>query len=239
MSRPATEAWRGRLVTLLALHSGMTDAIGFVALGGAFTSVMTGNMVLIGVGASQPDAGLAVRAGAAVVAFAGGCGIGARVAAHRTGARSRSVAGSASDAAAGPQVWPHGVTRALTVQLVLTAVFAAGWWLTGSGRGEGVQLGLLIVNAACLGLQSSAVQRFGVPGLSTTYLTGTLTSLVVRLATGGRPGDVAAGARLLGALIVGAGVGALLAGHAPGLVPVGPLACLGTVLLAVRLRRPG
>lgn len=237
MSRPATEAWRGRLVTLLALHSGMTDAIGFVALGGAFTSVMTGNMVLIGVGASQPDAGLALRAGAAVVAFAGGCGIGARVAAHRTGARSRSVAGSA--AVAGPQVWPHGVTRALTVQLVLTAVFAAGWWLTGSGRGEGVQLALLIVNAACLGLQSSAVQRFGVPGLSTTYLTGTLTSLVVRLATGGRPGDVAAGARLLGALIVGAGVGALLAGHAPGLVPVGPLACLGTVLLAVRLRRPG
>lgn len=227
--RPAAEvsvARRNRLVTVLALHSGMTDAIGFVALGGAFTSVMTGNMVLIGIAASRPDGALALRAAAAVVAFASGCGIGARIAARRP----------AGTATTSKEVWPAGVTRALRLQLALTVVFAAGWWGTDAHRGDGSQLALLVVNAVCLGLQSSAVQRFGVSGLSTTYLTGTLTTLVVTLATGGRTRDVALSARLLAALIVGAGIGALLAGHAQVLAPLGPLACLATVVVVARLQ---
>lgn len=231
--QPAAEvsvARRNRLVTVLALHSGMTDAIGFVALGGAFTSVMTGNMVLIGVAASRPDGALALRAAAAVVAFASGCGIGARIAAHRP-AGTTTTTGTGSK-----EVWPAGVTRALRLQLALTVVFAAGWWGTGAHRGDGVQLALLVVNSVCLGLQSSAVQRFGVSGLSTTYLTGTLTTLVVTLATGGRTRDVALSARLLAALIVGAGIGALLAGHAQVLAPLGPLACLATVVVFARLQ---
>jgi uncharacterized membrane protein YoaK (UPF0700 family) len=57
------------LLVLLAVNSGATDAIGFVALGGAFTSVMTGNMILLGVAATSRDRSLATRSAAAIVLF--------------------------------------------------------------------------------------------------------------------------------------------------------------------------
>jgi len=47
-SSAALPQFRDVGVFLLATMSGATDAIGFIALGGAFTSVMTGNMVLFG-----------------------------------------------------------------------------------------------------------------------------------------------------------------------------------------------
>lgn len=73
------------------------------------------------------------------------------------------------------------MTGALFAELALTAGFAVGWWATSSNPDENWQLMLLGTNAIALGLQSSAVQRFGVSGLSTTYLTGTLTYTVIRL----------------------------------------------------------
>ena len=159
---------RARLVVVLAVTSGATDAIGFLALGSAFTSVMTGNMVLLGVGAADR-----------------------RPAGRRPGPRRdrqlhapapRSAPGPPATAHADDPVWPRPVTTALTVELVLFAVFAAWWWAPGSAPDAAVRsLPLLALNAAALGMQSSAIQRFGVSGLSTTYLTGTLTTVVIRL----------------------------------------------------------
>src|SRR3954454_9178230 len=71
---------RQLLLVLLAVTSGATDALGFVALGGAFTSVMTGNMILLGISATTADGSLAVRSGAAIVFFMLGAFIGARIA---------------------------------------------------------------------------------------------------------------------------------------------------------------
>ena len=98
--RHRAERLRHLLVLVLAVNSGATDAIGFVGLGGVFTSVMTGNMVLLGVSISQWDGTLALHTLSAIACFALGCGIGARIA-HLPGR--------------GP-VWPHAVTRALAVE---------------------------------------------------------------------------------------------------------------------------
>src|SRR6185369_17222366 len=46
---------RHALILALAVNAGATDAIGFLALGGAFTSVMTGNLVLFGISAAEGD----------------------------------------------------------------------------------------------------------------------------------------------------------------------------------------
>ena len=210
------QARRDFLVVVLALHSGCTDAVGFVALGGAFTSVMTGNLVLVGIASSRADSALLWKVSCAVVAYILGCAVGARV---------------AGLPAASDGVWPTAVSKVLRIQLFLTFLFAALWWATEPSRSSGSQLGLLAINALCLGLQSSAVQRFGVAGLSTTYLTGTLTSLVVRLATGGRVRDVGLSARLLAGLVAGALVGAWLARDAQPVVPILLLADLLVVLL--------
>ncbi len=156
------------LVVALAALSGATDAIGLLALGGAFTSVMTGNLVLLGTASTTADGALALSSGTAVLAFCVGVALGTLLA----GTPQR-----------GDGVWPTRVTAALTVEGALLAGYATGWWATGADRGATAELLLLATTAVALGVQSSTVQRFGVSGLSTTFLTGTLTGIVSRLAT--------------------------------------------------------
>jgi uncharacterized membrane protein YoaK (UPF0700 family) len=215
--------WRHALVVLLTFVTGSADAMGFLSLGGAFSSVMTGNMVLLGLSAGRADGGLAVTSGFAILSFAVGVLVGARV---------------AGVARPDDPVWPWRVTLTLAVELAVFTAYAVVWEVTLGDRTDGIELGLLLVSAVALGLQSSAVQRFGVSGLSSTYLTGTLTSLI---------GDVAARAdwdrlrprlQVLLALVAGACVGAVLTTHLPRAAPaLLLLPLLVVVLTSLWLRR--
>ena len=207
---------RQSLVVVLAVVSGATDAIGLLALGGAFTSVMTGNLVIIGVSASTADGALAIAAGGAIVAFCAGAAIGARL---------------AGSPLAGDRIWPRPVTVALTVELGLMTAYAVGWWVTGGQPGTATSLALLFAMSAALGIQSSTVQRFGVSGMSTTYLTGTLTTVVIRLATGRGVREVWHSVEILTGLVAGAAAGAGLLVLAPLLAPVLQLVALGAVIV--------
>jgi uncharacterized membrane protein YoaK (UPF0700 family) len=137
------------------------------------------------------------------------------------------VAGQAS----GPQpTWPRRITVALLVELGVFAVFAV-WWEAAAGHPSAEATYVLIgVNAIALGIQSSAVLRFGLPGLSTTYLTGTLTHVIVGLAGRSAPVPTRSVAILL-ALISGAVIGAVLAIEAPRAAPAAPLGVLAIVLV--------
>lgn len=207
---------RQSLVVALAVLSGATDAIGLMALGGAFTSVMTGNLVILGASASDTDGALAIAAGGAILAFCAGAALGAR------------IAGSPE---AGDPVWPRAVTAALAVEFVLFAGFAVGWWAAGADPGQVLRHVLLFALAAALGIQSSTVQRFGVSGLSTTYLTGTLTTVVIRLASGRGLREVRGSVQILLGLVVGAAAGTALLLVSPMATPALPLTALAAVLL--------
>lgn len=206
---------RQTLVVTLAVVSGATDAIGLLALGGAFTSVMTGNMVLLGVSISSADGTLAASSGLAILAFCAGAALGAR------------LAGNPQE---GDPVWPRAVTVGLAVELLFVTAYAVGWWVTGGEPGSGVALGLLLCTALALGIQSSTVQRFGVSGMSTTYLTGTLTTVVIRLASGRGVREVWHSIEILVGLVAGAALGAGLLLLAPTLAPALQLVALGAVV---------
>ncbi|RDH77250.1 DUF1275 domain-containing protein [Mycolicibacterium moriokaense] len=210
----------------LAVTSGSTDALAFLALGGAFTSVMTGNLVLLGISLGQRDPRLAEQIALAVVGYVLGCAVGAR------------IAGKPGD---GDPGWPPAVTKALMIESVLFLGYAVGWWVAGAQPGAVMKALLLGVCAIALGVQSAAVRRFGVSGLSTTYLTGTLTTLIIRLASGERLRDVALDLGLLAALVVGAAIAALLLALDAGLfvpiVQLGPLAAVLAVALIARSAR--
>lgn len=215
-SDDARRRQRHALVVLLTVNAGATDAIGFLALGGAFTSVMTGNLVLFGISGAKGDGTLARHILTAVLCFIAGCILGSRL---------------AGVARKDQPIWPPAVTRALSVEFVIFAGYAVGWWAQGSAPRGIVQLALLGGNAVALGVQSSSVQRFGVPGLSTTYMTGTLTTLIVRLTSGHRVRDVADSLQILCGLIAGAIGAAALVLHVPVLAPVLQLTAVGGVLL--------
>lgn len=216
------ESLRNGLVVVLAVTSGAADALGFLALGSAFTSVMTGNMVLFGVATAQGDVNGMVLTFVAIGAFVAGAALGARI---------------AGTPVPGDPVWPAAVSRALGVELALFTGVGVAWWALGSDPPADAYLPLLAASAAALGLQSSAIQRFGVSGLSTTYLTGTLTTVVIRLTSGHGFRAVRHSALILLGLIVGAGAMAALISLVPVLVPVLLIVTVLGVLGVVLLRR--
>jgi uncharacterized membrane protein YoaK (UPF0700 family) len=213
---------RSRLVVVLAVVSGVTDASGFIHLGGAFSSVMTGNMVLLGLGGGTGNGALAARAGGAIAAFVVGCVIGGRVAGHPR---------------EDDRVWPVEVTRALVIELAIFVAYGITLGAVGNPHGATVKTALLALNALALGLQSSAIQRFGVSGLSTTYLTGTLTTTIVHLASGRPVRRVALNVQLLAGLTAGAAVGGVVAIHAMRLIPALQVGGMAVVILAATAAR--
>jgi uncharacterized membrane protein YoaK (UPF0700 family) len=210
------ERRRDALVITLTLVTGSVDAIGLIRLGGVFTSVMTGNMVFLGIAASEHSGSIALHTGVAFAMYIVGSFIGARIAGHAPDHESH--------------LWPLSVVKALSVELVVIATFAVWWEFVHAAPSPDVAYSLLGLNAMALGIQSSAVLRFGVSGLSTTYLTGTLTQFIAGFTKKNSPVQVRSSFILL-ALILGAGLGALCALHAPRAAPIVPLGALGIVVV--------
>jgi uncharacterized membrane protein YoaK (UPF0700 family) len=205
---------RDGLVIMLTLVTGSVDAIGLTRLGGVFTSVMTGNMVFLGISAAKHDASVAIHTGVAFIGYVIGSLVGARIAGH---------------AGEDEHLWPRPIVIALGFELAVLGVFAIWWEIVGGVPTNSATYAMLGLNAAALGIQSAAVLRFGISGLSTTYLTGTLTQLIASISKRRDPIQ-GRSALILMALIVGAGLGAVVALHAPKVAPLVPILILAFVV---------
>ncbi len=209
------------LVGLLTFTSGGCDVVALMALGGAFTSVITGNLVFVGRAVGTSELSPAVHAILAVAGYIVGVAAGARL---------RQVFGRSAP----PAAWPLSATLVLVVECASLAAVNIAWmgW-DGAPPGAAADV-LLTVAALALGMQGAAVR--GVKGNpSTTYMTGALTTLVETLASGGRrSADTSAVAGLL-ALVAGAACGAALLQHARLVALLPPLASL-LIVVAVKLR---
>lgn len=200
-SRTTTSTILGRrplklhtMITLLCIVSGSLDAISFLALGEAFASVMTGNVVFIGVAVGTQDADLGIACGLAIAGYSVGVLSGGWLVNHwRTSTEG--------------DVWPGRVTRVLGLQLTILLAMNV-YWIAHSGRfGDRSIIVMLMLGAFAMGLQGAAVRRIGV-SVSTTYMTGALTTLLEALATR-RPLSVTESSAIFGLLALLAG--ALLA----------------------------
>jgi uncharacterized membrane protein YoaK (UPF0700 family) len=216
-SQQAGQRSRDSLVVLLAIGAGVVNVTSFLALGKVFSSVITGNLVVLGLAAAMVQPGLALRSGLALAGYSAGVLMGAPIA-----ARGRR------------QIWPPAVTIALCAELCLLIVFTAGWEV---GRQQpGWRIALLLLLAAAMGVQSAAVRRLG--SISATYLTGTLTGVLTALITSNRPAGQWRDVGVIVALAGGAGAGAALIRIAPAWLPALTLLPLSTVIVAAcRSRR--
>ena len=209
---------RNAAAMALAATSGGADAIGYLALGHVFTSAMTGNLTLLGIALAHRDGLRIGRVFVSLACYMAGAAIGARI------ARTPET---------GDPVWPSAVTRALVVEAALFLTYAVGWWATGAQLDVYSKAVLLGVGAAALGIQSSAMQRFGSGvGLNTTFLSGSLVRLVGQLAIGRRYREIHHHLMVLIGLVCGGLLGALLVLHATTLAPLVPLAGLAVALCA-------
>jgi len=206
---------RDSLVVVLTLTTGAVDVTSFLALGSIFSSVVTGDLVLLGAAAGTGRPELAVHSGVALAGYLAGVTVGAPVAARRHQASG---------------TWPPSVTVTLAVELVILAAFSVGWELAGTHPSGAGQLALVAVLAAAMGVQAAAVRRLG--QMSTTYLTSTLTALIAGLVTGSKPDGMTRSLGVLATLIIGATVASVLLEEARAWVPLVILVPLGLVIVA-------
>src|SRR5262245_55854614 len=116
---------------------------------------MTGNLVLLGLALGRVEVSAVERSAVALAGFA----VGALLASILTRSASRDA-------------WPSAATAALGVEAGLLVAFA-GLWVAGATPD-----GLIVLAALGMGVQSGAVRQLAVPGVTTTFVTGTITVLM-------------------------------------------------------------
>lgn len=153
------------LIAALAFAAAGLDVAAFTQLGDVFAGVMTGNLIMIGLGISHGSIKLAIYSGSALASFCLGAVLGGK------------LMGQAKDK---DTHWPHEVTMALLLELGILAIFSIGW-LAIEGRPTGVfRFFLLIPASLALGVQSIAIRRLPTRA-STTFLTGTLIGVIMAM----------------------------------------------------------
>ena len=203
---PHQTRYRDLLVVILTLCTGALDAVCFLRLGKVFSSVITGNLALLGIAVGEKNGGLAANGGLTLAGYAAGVVLGTLF---------------AGTAERGQPVWPRRVSVTLAVVLGILVVFSAGWLVWSSHRGTATRMVLLVLAAAAMGVQTAAVRRLG--QMSTTYLTSTLTGLFAALATWRMPDEWQRSVGVIVALVVGAIFGSLAATLAPSWLPAAVL----------------
>ncbi|MEU4476237.1 YoaK family protein [Micromonospora sp. NPDC023888] len=196
MHAPSTRATAWLLVALAAA-SGCIDVICLTRLNGYFASVVTGNLVHFGHALATAD----TRSLAGAVVAVGGYAVG--------------VAAATVPLRHVPPGWNGRTAVVTSAEAVLLLGFTVGWWVCAARPGYGFGLVLLGTAAVASGIQSVITVGAGVPGASTTYLTGSLTELVRRrIVDPHRFADVGGVGRLAG-LVVGAALGTVVLRTAP------------------------
>jgi uncharacterized membrane protein YoaK (UPF0700 family) len=201
---------------VLSCAAGATDAFAFLLLGGVFTANMTGNLVLAGL-VSYPDYP-AMLTGIAVAFAAFVAGLGVALVATR---RSRT---------------PRRLASVLAAAFVAQALVLAGWVLLPDRASVGAQSLLLAFSALAMAAQTAVAKRLqSRSGVTTTYVTGTITSIMADLADG-IPQALLTRIGVLVALVGGALCGGLLMRVDGALAAAFPLlpAAIGIVLIAVQ-----
>jgi uncharacterized membrane protein YoaK (UPF0700 family) len=148
-----------RALLALTFTTGLVDAVSYLGLGRVFTANMTGNVVLLGFGIAGAGGLPVVSPVVSLGFFLLGAGAGG-VLARRMGDRQR-----------------EHIARALAIEVALIGVAAAIAAATDI-RPNAVSGDVLIaLMALAMGVRNATVRRIGIPDLTTTVLTMTLTAL--------------------------------------------------------------
>jgi uncharacterized membrane protein YoaK (UPF0700 family) len=182
-----------RALLALTFTTGLVDAVSYLALGHVFTANMTGNVVLLGFGIAGSGDLPVLAPLVSLASFLVGAGLGG-ILVKRLADRHSAL-----------------VTRALWIEAALLAGAAILAAAANVHPGDAGAYGLIVLIAFAMGVRSAVVRRIGVPDMTTTVLTLTLTSLAADSASLGRAGkgSVRRLAAVL-AMLAGAVAGALL-----------------------------
>ena len=187
-----------RLVAVLlglTVVSGLIDAVSYLGLEHVFTANMTGNVVVLGFAAAGAPGFSVPHTLTSLGSFVVGAMAGGRVAVRLGGGSRRT--------------WARLTLAAEAVLLGISAVVAFA-----APGATATAYTLIAVTAFAMGLRNATVRKLGVPDLTTTVLTMTLTGLAADSRAGGGPGTRSPRRTAsVVAMVAGAGIGAWLVLH--------------------------
>ncbi len=158
------ESERDVMLFLLATSAGSADGWSYFGLGHAFVANMTGNTVLAGIAVFQKGHHVSHTL------LSIGCYVlGVAAAAFFTRKVRRGT------------TWARAITRTLLLEALIMAFAAIAWviiYRTHSAGSASLLTLLLGCVAFAIGMQSGTMLQLKIPGVVTTYITGTWTSLM-------------------------------------------------------------
>ena len=152
--------WLHFILLLLAGVSGSIDAMGYLKLGHVLTANMTGTTVLLGIAAGQGKLLSAVRSLAALAGFVTGVAAGTLLVNRRD------------------STWVRTLSESLGVECGLMAVMAALWLVWMRKEPSLAVFGCIVLSSVAMGMQSATIRHLKIPGIVTTYISGTITAVV-------------------------------------------------------------
>lgn len=158
------------MLILMASVAGSIDVISYYKLGHVFTANMTGNTILLGLSLGQGKLASSFHSLTALAGFFTGAIIGALIVENTK------------------KGWSHYITLSVAVEsfIILILVFI---WFTDRDIGDNYILYISISLAAiAMGIQSATIKHLNIPGVVTTFITGTITSIGMDAISGFKSG---------------------------------------------------
>jgi uncharacterized membrane protein YoaK (UPF0700 family) len=147
---------------VLAASAGSADGWSYFGFGHAFVANMTGNTVLLGLAVTQSN-GNVLHPLIALGCYVAGAALGSLL----TGSVRADT------------VWSTAISRTLLLETLLLLAAEGGWITIHLHASHAPSLDLLLATVAlAMGMQSGAMVQLKIPGIVTTYITGTWTTLL-------------------------------------------------------------
>ncbi|HZI68309.1 MAG: YoaK family protein [Ginsengibacter sp.] len=158
--------WFDLMLVLLACVAGSVDVMSYYRLGHVFTANMTGNTILLGLAIGQGKVASSLHSLAALAGFFAGSITGALFIYNTK------------------KTWTFFISLSTFIEALIIFVLALIWFEQPVITNETVLYVSIILSAIAMGIQSVTVRHLNIPGIVTTYLTGTITSIGMSVVTG-------------------------------------------------------
>ncbi len=158
--------WFDIMLVLLACVAGSVDVMSYYRLGHVFTANMTGNTILLGLSIGRGNLASSLHSLAALAGFFTGALIGATIIENTK------------------RAWSYYVTLCITIETMIIFILVIIWFEESVITNNYVLYISIVLSAIAMGIQSATIWHLKIPGVVTTFLTGTITTIGMSVVNG-------------------------------------------------------
>jgi len=165
-----TSVWFDIMLLLLACVAGSIDVMSYYRLDHVFTANMTGNTILLGLSIGQGKLASSMHSLAALAGFFTGAFAGALIVENKK------------------KGWSYYITLSVGIECFIIFILALIWFENNTSLPNSVLYISILLSAIAMGIQSATIRHLNIPGVVTTFITGTITSIGMSAVSGLRNG---------------------------------------------------